>query len=95
MSQVIGKAVKPQKANPNPVAALKRVLAKELEAANGLHMAISKIKGIMEGAATDTELPKLLHRLRSIVGHRKALASAVNGMAASMLTLITLESSVG
>lgn len=95
MSKANGVKAKPRRGKPDPASEIKTALRKELQHVYNLHMAVGKIKGIMEGAADEQDTAKLQHRLRSIVGHRKALATAVRELAESVQRLIVLESEVG
>lgn len=79
------------KPKPDPAATqfvkTKRLLGGAAVRVASVEFAVAKVRGILSGASSADTLDNLRHRIRSALGHRKALAAAVGTLNEVLKTL--------
>lgn len=86
---------KTRKPTRPPGDAARAVLRSGQTAAEGLHMAISKVLGIMRNAALTTSDTDAIQRLRLVNGHRHAVRRAWEGFTVAMAQVSQAEAQLG
>lgn len=74
---------------------VKRTLTTFAKRAEESEMAVKKVRGILEGAASADTLDNLRHRVKSVVGHRRAIKSAFATLFQIVVECFDLDSELG